>query len=70
MRSRIAFRLALTVSLLAWMAWLFRYDITSVDGDRAAAYVLDRWTGEVHLIRGAQRKVVYDPWGVAQVLPE
>lgn len=52
------------------MAWLFRYDITSVDGDRAAAYVLDRWTGEVHLIRGAQRKVVYDPWGVAQVLPE
>ena len=35
---------------LALFAYLFRYDIRSVNANSPAAYVLDRWTGQVELI--------------------
>jgi len=34
------------------LSWFFRYDI--VTSDKAAAYRLDRWTGNVEFIVGAR----------------
>lgn len=57
-------RLAVVLALLglAAAAWMFRYEIVPVargaDGQLAAAYVLDRWTGRVELVYAVSRREV------------
>lgn len=49
------------VTALLVTAWMCRYDVTPIEPVRiasdaeAAAYVLDRWTGEIELMAGQIR---------------
>ena len=45
-------KLIALVVVLAFLAILFRYEISA--GDKAA-YLLDRWTGELEFIFGTER---------------
>lgn len=48
---RIGLLIAVAITLVA--AWMGRYDIATAGADQApTAFVLDRWTGKVRMVRG------------------
>lgn len=49
---------ALLAAALVTAAWLWRFEVNAVGRADGApvAYVLDRWTGEVHMIYGASQR--------------
>jgi hypothetical protein len=47
-------------AVAALLAWMFRYEITSVETNMrgGGAYVLDRWTGGLTFVAGTERYAV------------
>ena len=50
-RYRIYLLGVVLIAVLAWVSWLFRYELvtpnTNGDGTPNVVYVLDRWTGDL-----------------------
>ena len=69
-RYRIYLLGVVLIAVLAWVSWLFRYEVvtphTNPDGSANVVHILDRWTGDV-LICSSNKDVpcryLKKPWG-------
>ena len=62
MRSLTSQSTALIIALatLAIYAWLYRYELSPAGSAPGYVYVLDRWTGKLHVVRGREIAEVYE----------